>query len=161
MLFRSPSRKGYIRRVVARASTTFLKIFEGCRPRLPGGMRSRPLGQSCSHGEHIKCSPAHAELAIDFACRRAAGVDVRFKIVKKAVDAQCADRRYMGSDIFYQLGPLTRLGDLLACRCRRLDRQGFLRGQSRLLWLHLRASPWRLSCGLRRRCGRCRRRSSS
>ena len=72
-----------------------------------------------------------------------------------------AHRRYMGSDIFYQLGPLTRLGDLLACRCRRLDRQGFLRGQSRFPWLHLRASLWRLSCGLRRRCGRCRRRSSS
>ena len=50
------------------------------------------LGQSCSHGEHIECSPARAELAIDFACRRAAGADVRFKIVKKAVGAQCADR---------------------------------------------------------------------
>ncbi len=25
----------------------------------------RLLGQSCSHGEHIKCSPARAELAID------------------------------------------------------------------------------------------------
>ena len=23
------------------------------------------LGQSCSHGEHIKCSPARAELAIN------------------------------------------------------------------------------------------------
>ena len=27
----------------------------------------RLLGQSCSHGEHIKCSPARAELAIDVA----------------------------------------------------------------------------------------------
>ena len=25
----------------------------------------RLLGQSCSHGEHIKCSPARAELATD------------------------------------------------------------------------------------------------
>ena len=25
----------------------------------------RLLGQSCSHGEHIKCSPARAELAIN------------------------------------------------------------------------------------------------
>ncbi len=83
------------------------------------------------------------------------------KVFKKAVGAQCADRRYMGSDNFCQLGPLTRLGDPLACRCRRPNRQGFLRGQSRLLWLRLRASPWRPSCGLRRRCGRCRRRSSS
>ena len=83
------------------------------------------------------------------------------KVFKKAVDAQCADRRYMGSDIFYQLGPLTRLGDLLACRCRRLDRQGFLRKQSRFLWLRLRAFPWLPSCGRQRIRGRCRRRSSS
>ena len=83
------------------------------------------------------------------------------KVFKKAVGAQCADRRYMGSDIFYQLGPLTRLGDLLACRCRRLDRQGFLRKQSRFLWLRLRAFPWLPSCGRQRIRGRCRRRSSS
>ncbi|VWM03361.1 Uncharacterised protein [Collinsella aerofaciens] len=31
----------------------------------------RLLGQSCSHGEHIKCSPARAELAIDQSSRRA------------------------------------------------------------------------------------------
>ena len=67
---------------------------------MPGGMRSRLLGQSCSHGEHIKCSPARAELAIDFACRRAAGADAKFKIVKKAVGAQCTDRRCMGSEGF-------------------------------------------------------------
>ena len=49
------------------------------------------------------------------------------KVFKKAVGAQCADRRYMGSDDFYQLGPLTRLGDPLVCRCRRLGRLGPLR----------------------------------
>ena len=83
------------------------------------------------------------------------------KVFKKAVGAQCADRRYMGSDDFYQLEPLTRLGDLLACRCHRLDRLGLLRGQNRLLLLRLRASLWLPSCGLRRIRGRCRRRSSS
>jgi len=47
-------------------------------------MRSRLLGQSFSHGEHIKCSPARAEPAIDFACRRAAGADVGFKDCQKS-----------------------------------------------------------------------------
>ena len=37
---------------------------------MPGGF-GRLLGQSCSHGEHIKCSPARAELAIDQSPRRA------------------------------------------------------------------------------------------
>ena len=53
-------------------------FLEHCRPalaalqqvqgQLAGGRAGgfgRLLGQSCSHGEHIKCSPARAELAID------------------------------------------------------------------------------------------------
>ena len=45
-------------------------IISTCRPPVPkrsptGRGVGRLLGQSCSHGEHIKCSPARAELAID------------------------------------------------------------------------------------------------
>lgn len=80
---------------------------------------------------------------------------------KKRSARRCADRRYMGSDVFDRRGLLTRRGDLLACRCRRLGRLGPLRCRLRPRRPRLRVFPWLPSCGPRRRCGRCRRRSSS
>ena len=40
-------------------------------------------GSPDSHGEHIKCSPARAELAIDFMCRHAAGANAGPRLSKK------------------------------------------------------------------------------
>ncbi len=138
------------------------RIFDNLGPAFaPAAWRHmKSIASSARAGEHLMCSPCESGLS-EQATSYAAGRPGRTRVPrfsKKRSARRCADRRYMGSDIFYQLGPLTRRGDLLACRCRRLGRLGPLR---RRLHLRLRASLWRPSCALRRRCGRYRRRSSS
>ena len=49
------------------------------------------LGQSCSHGEHIKCSPARAELAMNLIFRRRAGATLQSLGLARGLIAPCPD----------------------------------------------------------------------
>ena len=64
-----PSIVGHDLKVYALLFQADLPHLENPYIRLGGraGGFGRLLGQSCSHGEHIKCSPARAELATDVA----------------------------------------------------------------------------------------------
>ena len=78
----------------------FLKIF-GIRVR-PGRTAAYEVDREFRTSQralNVLSARARTVRAGDFICRRAAGANAGPKIVKKAVGAQCADRRYMGSDV--------------------------------------------------------------